>query len=92
MRGLKCLVKGDIAKAIAVAPLAGAWIENVNIDTAQFVNGVAPLAGAWIENGTRSRRCATAGVAPLAGAWIEIPLIPMKHTSTGSRTPCGCVD
>ena len=32
-----------------VAPLAGAWIETLNIVGLSFSYGVAPLAGAWIE-------------------------------------------
>ena len=32
-----------------VAPLAGAWIEILNIKHSIGLNLVAPLAGAWIE-------------------------------------------
>ena len=33
----------------AVAPLAGAWVEIVNLRTEDPCNIVAPLAGAWVE-------------------------------------------
>ena len=55
-----------------VAPLAGAWIEIIPIDSLAEAINVAPLAGAWIE----ILLCHDWGfkfwVAPLAGAWIEI--------------------
>ena len=34
---------------MGVAPLAGAWIEIININIQYIVILVAPLAGAWIE-------------------------------------------
>ena len=42
-------VVADIAKRIAVAPLAGAWIEMSVKPDILVSNIVAPLAGAWIE-------------------------------------------
>ena len=34
---------------VAVAPLAGAWIEIFNESGVEALGYVAPLAGAWIE-------------------------------------------
>ena len=51
-RGLKCLNSGITSSNITVAPLAGAWIEIINVPVATpNVLIVAPLAGAWIEIG-----------------------------------------
>ena len=33
----------------AVAPLAGAWVEIVDMDAKSVIISVAPLAGAWVE-------------------------------------------
>ena len=37
--------------SVAVAPLAGAWIEIIRIGISPVIRLVAPLAGAWIEIG-----------------------------------------
>ena len=39
----------DVLYNIAVAPLAGAWIEISSIMVNSLIFSVAPLAGAWIE-------------------------------------------
>ena len=58
---------------MAVAPLAGAWIETVTAILPLTPSEVAPLAGAWIETTALYRlyHYALLQVAPLAGAWIE---------------------
>ena len=64
-------MKGTLAD-LAVAPLAGAWIEIS--ERRGYTQGevVAPLAGAWIEILTATEEQPSLLVAPLAGAWIEI--------------------
>ena len=57
---------------IAVAPLAGAWIEIDCYDASSSEFCVAPLAGAWIEIRTSEEGNGHPRVAPLAGAWIEM--------------------
>ena len=57
---------------LAVAPLAGAWIETSTGRFNFFAIRVAPLAGAWIETPKIHHYMAINDVvAPLAGAWIE---------------------
>ena len=64
--------------ATFVAPLAGAWIEMLNVARRFDELTVAPLAGAWIEiPETDTAPAALRHVAPLAGAWIEI--CPWQH-------------
>ena len=67
---------------IAVAPLAGAWIEmSRNIDSAVSYS-VAPLAGAWIEILARLLSSFSCIVAPLAGAWIEMLYLSANYTNS----------
>ncbi|HDH17061.1 MAG TPA: hypothetical protein ENG90_11425, partial [Gammaproteobacteria bacterium] len=56
---------------MAVAPLAGAWIETDPDRYTANQPPVAPLAGAWIETPVPPPVCQAKLVAPLAGAWIE---------------------
>jgi len=49
VRGLKHFGQDRSIYHLAVAPLAGAWIETVGAATLPVVYDVAPLAGAWIE-------------------------------------------
>ena len=49
VRGLKHQHPDKVARAGAVAPLAGAWIETWCDGKILRVLQVAPLAGAWIE-------------------------------------------
>ncbi len=67
----------DVLYNIAVAPLAGAWIEISSIMVNSLIFSVAPLAGAWIEILPRHQDLVSSCVAPLAGAWIEIKLAAM---------------
>ena len=60
---------------IAVAPLAGAWIEICFPPPASSAPPVAPLAGAWIEIEDSPPSRYQIYVAPLAGAWIEMPCL-----------------
>ena len=72
VRGLKYPHTSRRVIKVAVAPLAGAWIEITLVKICDYFNVVAPLAGAWIEM-SRSRGGVSNGfVAPLAGAWIEM--------------------
>ena len=48
-RGLKFEEHGKKGGRIAVAPLAGAWIEMFSARVIALYISVAPLAGAWIE-------------------------------------------
>ena len=48
-RGLKFEEHGKKGGRIAVAPLAGAWIEILVESQNALKRKVAPLAGAWIE-------------------------------------------
>ena len=52
-RGLKHAAKA-VAKRVDVAPLAGAWIETVELGKVAERKQVAPLAGAWIETDDRA--------------------------------------
>ena len=76
---------------MAVAPLAGAWIEIRSRFRCPISRIVAPLAGAWIEIEMGDEADDASKVAPLAGAWIEIITIA-RHTMKQSRSPCGSVD
>ena len=78
--------------ALAVAPLAGAWIEMKRWVIVQRNGRVAPLAGAWIEIRRFSHFCLLQSVAPLAGAWIEILPSNVLRLSEYRRSPCGSVD
>ena len=71
-RGLKFEEYSKKGGRIAVAPLAGAWIEMLIEWILQKMLRVAPLAGAWIEMTTAFNEPSDFAVAPLAGAWIEI--------------------
>ena len=57
---------------IAVAPLAGAWVEIQVPWKRILICLVAPLAGAWVEILGASKKIVEKYVAPLAGAWVEI--------------------
>ena len=67
---------------IAVAPLAGAWIEIVR--SGNSTNCVKSLLSR--ERGLKLlfllSECLPALVAPLAGAWIEIVCVPVRHAAT----------
>ena len=69
---------------MAVAPLAGAWIEIRQYCEPLPYTVVAPLAGAWIE--ILFVRVFVSGwyVAPLAGAWIEIKIAIKKFRKSSS--------
>ena len=69
---MKSVVQASGGAGFRVAPLAGAWIEMVNLEANLKRVFVAPLAGAWIEIIVLSLECIATLVAPLAGAWIEI--------------------
>ena len=69
---------------MAVAPLAGAWIEIPMIGDGGTSHTVAPLAGAWIEIMLLAPLIVGVDVAPLAGAWIE-----MTSASTYKEPACG---
>ena len=71
-RGLKFEEYSKKGGRIAVAPLAGAWIEMLIEWILQKMLRVAPLAGAWIEIAIADPLTNMRSVAPLAGAWIEI--------------------
>ena len=47
-RGLKFTNLAKPTDAVAVAPLAGAWIEIDCLEHVSAVSFVAPIAGAWI--------------------------------------------
>ena len=46
---MKSYFKGDLSKAVCVAPYAGAWIEISGVNSGTSSIRVAPYAGAWIE-------------------------------------------
>jgi len=71
VRGLKQASKIKTSTDLAVAPLAGAWIETTTWLLVIILFGVAPLAGAWIETRYAGTPQISYKVAPLAGAWIE---------------------
>lgn len=56
---------------IAVAPLAGAWIEITSSCVVLLRYCVAPLAGAWIEIMVTLMYFSDFNVAPLAGARMD---------------------
>ena len=64
-----------------VAPLAGAWIETIQVGYLGRKIFVAPLAGAWIETWKLLDLSSHQSVAPLAGAWIET-LFHLLHMIT----------
>ena len=78
--------------SFAVAPLAGAWIEIINLSFKPNGYIVAPLAGAWIEISVFGQDGTAAEVAPLAGAWIEITYFIISLGCISSRSPRGSVD
>ena len=62
----------------AVAPLAGAWIEMLRIETEFWEDVSLPSR----ERGLKFRTCrpdSARRVAPLAGAWIEMPSVLDAH-------------
>ena len=77
---------------MAVAPLAGAWIEIRETIMYYVQVGVAPLAGAWIEIVLHNGGMVPVFVAPLAGAWIEITWNKVYKYEFVSRPPRGGVD
>ena len=77
---------------VAVAPLAGAWIETMNNGIYTVTEGVAPLAGAWIETFIPYLDSKTKEVAPLAGAWIETRHFGCMRPHFRGRAPRGRVD
>ena len=77
---------------MAVAPLAGAWIETVYAPIIIISGYVAPLAGAWIETMAVGVIAVIYRVAPLAGAWIETGDLGGSEPQEESRSPRGSVD
>ena len=59
------------AKAAAVAPYVGAWIETILPWSICEMVLVAPYVGAWIETLRRHQLASASRVAPYVGAWIE---------------------
>ncbi len=81
-----------LSSIIAVAPLAGAWIEIFEYIASRPFSFVAPLAGAWIEIAMDEVDTIADGVAPLAGAWIEMENTYMTLPPNTCRSPRGSVD
>ena len=77
---------------MAVAPLAGAWIEIDTLSVTSSNNWVAPLAGAGIEIYRVCQWHKISCVAPLAGAWIEISSTACLMYAILGRSPRGSVD
>ena len=69
---MKAILKSPLHKISKVAPLVGAWIERVSLETKTISIPVAPLVGAWIESQLTDEDIINGLVAPLVGAWIEI--------------------
>ena len=89
---MKCIGRVVVVVDIAVAPLAGAWVEISIEILMEPVRSVAPLAGAWVEIYVIKRcqiTCKT--VAPLAGAWVEIAYALHKLFAKHRRSPRGSV-
>ena len=79
-------------RAIAVAPLVGAWIEIVMLGVLVWFKFVAPLVGAWIEIQQKADELFDVDVAPLVGAWIEISNTALNVLGVFRRSSCRSVD
>ena len=92
MRGLKPLSTPVPLSPLAVAPLAGAWIEtkcNYCFIPGCSLSHPSRVRGLKLEQPNTLR--SMGNVAPLAGAWIETANAKALADDEG-RTPRGCVD
>ena len=76
---------------MTVAPLVGAWIEILDVDSAIAAEIVAPLVGAWIE--MTNSQCVAVYVKslPLWERGLKFAMVAQNISDT-SRSPCGSVD
>ena len=65
---MKYAIKEVLEEENVVAPFAGAWIEIVNGDSANYEVAVAPFAGAWIEIFRHNKRMEAVQCRSLRGS------------------------
>ena len=78
--------------AKSVAPLVGAWIETVGMQTQYRCEVSHPSWVRGLKLSCNSGGATSLRVAPLVGAWIETWVTGLDATALSGRTPRGCVD
>ena len=76
---------------MAVAPLAGAWIETSFSVSFHPLLRVAPLAGAWIETLIRTPKPSTFSSRPSRARGLKRAML-VREIERRSRAPRGRVD
>ena len=90
-RGLKPSKEEILARAHAVAPHAGAWVETLAAILASFLGYVAPHAGAWVETTVPGPTGPTGPTSPpTRGRGLKL-LSAATLPLTGCRPPRGGV-
>ena len=91
-RGLKFIDDESNIIGVDVAPLAGAWIEILNVCFQNLSYPSLPSRERGLKSESLFDKLTPDEVAPLAGAWIEIYHVLLRISNRRSRSPRGSVD